>query len=93
MSIIFHKSIVYRMGAYSSLKASLIFWFQLICRCISPSSNSNILDNAKLSDREVEEQRRAESVRIAIDYINQEFSPMFRDMKPTEQTKVDAIIS
>ena len=51
------------------------------------------MDNAKLEDRETEDQKKVESVKMAISYINGEISTKLKDMKPTQQAEVDAVIT
>lgn len=66
---------------------------KLFSTCISPSPNSHLLDNAKMEDRETEDQRKAESVKTAINYINGEIASKLLDMKPTQQKEMDAIVT
>jgi enolase len=67
--------------------------FQMMSSCISPSPNSHLLDNAKMEERETEDQRKAESVKIAISYINKEINDKLKGMKPFQQKEMDALIT
>ncbi|KAK7458963.1 hypothetical protein BaRGS_00039047 [Batillaria attramentaria] len=60
--------------------------------CISPATNTHLPDNARLEDREADEQKRTESVKAAVNYINNEISSKLKDMKPTDQQQIDAIL-
>ena len=60
---------------------------------ISSSPNSHLLDNAKLDEREAEDQRKAESVRTAITYINNEICAKLKGMQPGQQQDADSIVS
>lgn len=60
---------------------------------VSPSPNTHLLDNAKLEDRETYDQKRAESVKAAMNYINTEISSKIKDMKPVEQSQIDALLT
>nr|KAG5686404.1 hypothetical protein BaRGS_023704 [Batillaria attramentaria] len=61
--------------------------------CISPATNTHLPDNARLEDREADEQKRTESVKAAVNYINNEISSKLKDMKPTDQQQIDAILN
>ncbi|KAK7110143.1 enolase 4-like [Littorina saxatilis] len=60
--------------------------------CVSPSPNSHLMDNAKLEEREADDQRKAESVKMAISYIGDEISTKLKGMKPNQQMEIDALI-
>ena len=51
------------------------------------------MDNAKMEDRETADQKKVESVKTAISYINGEISTKLKDMKPTQQAEMDAIVT
>ncbi|XP_076436308.1 enolase 4-like isoform X2 [Babylonia areolata] len=65
---------------------------KLFSCCISPSPSTFLMDNAKLEERETEDQRKVESVKAAISYIGGEVSAKLKDLKPTQQSEVDSLI-
>ena len=71
----------------------LLYNRQLFSNCISPSPNSHLLDNARLEDRETEDQKKVESVKTAIGHIGREISARLKDMKPTQQAEMDNIVA
>ena len=60
---------------------------------MSPSPHSHLMDNARMEDRETADQKKVESVKTAISYINGEISTKLKDMKPTQQAEMDAIVT
>ncbi|XP_067156393.1 enolase 4 isoform X2 [Apteryx mantelli] len=56
------------------------------------SSHSQILENALSEATEDDEKERNDSVNTAVEWVNDSLNTMLRDLKPTDQCKVDKIL-
>ncbi|NXJ01313.1 ENO4 Enolase, partial [Psophia crepitans] len=56
------------------------------------SSHSQIPENALPETTEADEKEKNDSVNTAVEWVNESLSTMLRDLKPTEQCKVDKML-
>ncbi|XP_064320305.1 enolase 4 isoform X2 [Phalacrocorax carbo] len=62
-----------------------------ICSTVM-SSHSQIPENALPETTEADEKERNDSVNTAVEWVNESLNTMLRDLKPTEQCKVDKML-
>lgn len=56
------------------------------------SSHSQIPENALPETAEADEKERNDSVNTAVEWVNESLNTMLRDLKPTDQCKVDKML-
>ncbi|XP_033005448.1 enolase 4 isoform X2 [Lacerta agilis] len=56
------------------------------------SSHAEILENASPEAIDADEREREESIKIAIEWINESLNEMFRGLQPTDQHKADELL-
>ncbi|NXT48448.1 ENO4 Enolase, partial [Pluvianellus socialis] len=62
-----------------------------ICSTVM-SSHSQILENALPETTEADEKERNDSVNTAVEWVNESLNVMLRDLKPTDQYRVDKML-
>ncbi|NXQ96845.1 ENO4 Enolase, partial [Sagittarius serpentarius] len=62
-----------------------------ICSTVM-SSHSQIPENALPHTTEADERERNDSVNTAVEWVNESLNTMLRDLKPTDQCKVDKVL-
>ncbi|KFP51531.1 Enolase-like ENO4, partial [Cathartes aura] len=62
-----------------------------ICSTVM-SSHSQIPENASPDTTEADEKERNDSVNTAVEWVNESLNTMLRDLKPTDQCKVDEML-
>ncbi|KAM9612506.1 LOW QUALITY PROTEIN: enolase 4 [Morphnus guianensis] len=62
-----------------------------ICSTVM-SSHSQISENALPDTAEADERERNDSVNTAVEWVNESLNTMLRDLKPTDQCKVDKVL-
>lgn len=56
------------------------------------SSHAEILENASPEAIDADEREREESIKIAIEWINESLNEMFIGLQPTDQHKADELL-
>lgn len=56
------------------------------------SSHSQISENALPDTAEADERERNDSVNTAVEWVNESLNTMLRNLKPTDQCKVDKVL-
>jgi len=56
------------------------------------ASHSQILENSLPETTEADERERNDSVNTAVEWVNESLNIMLRDLKPTDQCKVDKML-
>lgn len=65
---------------------------RLISTHVSATPNSSLLDNAKVEEREVDDQRRQENINAALTILNTDINNRIHGTNPSKQDVVDSII-
>lgn len=55
-------------------------------------SHFQIPENALPAEAEADEKERNDSVNTAVEWVNESLNTMLRDLKPTDQNKVDKML-
>lgn len=70
----------------------IIFFIQLVYTHVSATPNSSLLDNVRVEEREVDDQKRQENISAALTILNHDINNRVNATNPTQQDEVDDII-